>query len=76
MTATYALVQVTVSATSGEVTVKGAAEQLEDLASLATGSTDLEAHTRHKLMKEFDTASKALQEGDTEKTCHRLGKFL
>lgn len=76
VTASYALVQVTVSATSGEVTVKGAAEQLEDLMSLVAGSTDLKEHTRHKLVKELDKADKALAKGDIEKACHRLGKFV
>ncbi len=76
VTATYALVQVTVSATSSDVTVKGASEQLDDLTALVAGSADLKAHTRHKLVKELAKAGDALGNGDTEKACHRLGKFI
>jgi streptogramin lyase len=76
VTASYALVQVTVSATSSAVTVKGAAEQLEDLTALVAGSAELKKHTRHKLVKELEKAGDALANGDTEKACHRLGKFV
>jgi hypothetical protein len=76
VTASYALVQVTVSATSVAVTIKGAAEQLDDLAALVGSSVDLKHHTRHKLVKELEKAGKELATGHDEKACHRLGKFV
>jgi len=76
VTASYALVQVTVSATSAAVTIKGAAEQLDDLEALVASSTDLKEHTRHKLVKQLEKVERELAKGHTEHACHRLGKFV
>jgi streptogramin lyase len=76
VTASYALVQVTASAASTAVTIKGAAEQLDDLAALVDGSTDIKQPLKHKLLKRLEKAEKELAHGDTEGACHRLGAFV
>ncbi len=76
VTASYALVQVTVSAKSTAVTVKGAAEQLDDLQALVDNANDLKPATRHKLAKRLEKVDRELGKGHTEHACHRLGDFL
>lgn len=76
VTASYALVQVTVSATSSAVPVNGAAEQLADLESFVASSADLTNGTTQKLLKRLEKADDELAKGDTEKACRALGKFV
>jgi hypothetical protein len=76
VTVSYALVQVTASATSTAVTIKGAAEQLDDLAALVDGSTGIKQPLKHRLLKQLEKAATQLARDNTEKVCHRLGAFV
>jgi len=70
VTATYGLVQVTVSATSNEVTVKGAAEQLSELAAAVVDVGPGASLARKVAVIQDDVSA-----NDTEGACAELAAF-
>jgi streptogramin lyase len=70
VTATYVLLPVTVSATSNAVAVKGAAEELDDLAAAVAG-----VGPGASLAQKVAAISRAVAAGDTADACGELGAF-
>ncbi len=66
----------TVSATSAALPVKGAAEQIDDLATLVGSLANVKDHTQHKLMKKLDKAGKELAKGHVKQACDQLQHFV
>jgi hypothetical protein len=76
VTVTYTLFPTTVSATSAALQVKGAAEQIGDLATLVGSLAGVTDHTKHKLVHKLDEAGKELAKGHTKQACERLRDFI